>query len=115
MADTGIITQSSASVLHDVDEFYFGGSVPWYHGTELVEDGSRVRVTMSDPESDDESETKEYVLSAVQIKDAYLEAKRRGYRLCCAADIESEQLGYGCAQDLDVVLQTACYGELVFG
>lgn len=115
MTSTGIFTQSAASILQDVDEFYFGGTLPWYHGSKLTEDGSRVRVTMDDPESDDESRTKDYELSAAQIKEAFREAKQKGYNLCCAADIESEQLGFGCAQDLDIILQTACYGELVFG
>ena len=115
MANTGIFTQSAASILQDVDEFYFGGALSWYHGTELTKDGSRVRVTLNDPESDDESQTKDYELSATRIKEAYHEAKQKGYHLCCAAAIESEQLGFGCVQDLDIILQMACYGELVFG
>lgn len=28
---TGIFTQTAASVLEDVEEFYFG-YLPWYHG-----------------------------------------------------------------------------------
>jgi hypothetical protein len=115
MTSTGIFTQSAASVLQDVEEFYFGGALPWYHGSKLTEDGSHVIVTMEDPEADDESETKDYELSAAQIKEAFREAKQKGYNLCCAADIESEQLGFGCVQDLDIILQTACYRELVFG
>ncbi|MFF1880252.1 hypothetical protein ACFVVC_02120 [Pseudarthrobacter sp. NPDC058196] len=115
MTNTGIFTQSADSVLQDVDEFYFGGALPWYHGSKLTEDGSRVLVTLDDPEADDESQTKDYELSASQIKEAFRKAKGKGYNLCCTADIESEQLGFGCVQDLDIILQTACYGELVFG
>lgn len=115
MSATGIFTQSAASVLRDVDEFYVGGVLPWFHGTELTDDGSRVRVELADPESDDESRTKAYELSAAQIKEAFRTTKARGYHLCCVDDIQSEQLGDGCVQDLDIVLQTACYGELVFG
>lgn len=82
MTSTGIFTQSAASVLQDVEEFYFGGALPWYHGSKLTEDGSHVIVTMEDPEADDESETKDYELSAAQIKEAFREAKQKGYNLC---------------------------------
>lgn len=114
MAATGIFTQPAESILTDVEEFYFGGVVPWFHGAKRNEDGSRVLVTLSDPEGDDLDETKEYELSASRIKDAFVTANTQGYHLCCAEDIFTEQLGYGCAQDLDIILQTACYGELVF-
>lgn len=113
---TGIFTQPAASVLEDVDEFYFGGVSPWFHGTRLSDDGRFVVVTLTDPDEDDGANetTKEYTLSAGRVKDAFLEAKRLGYHLCCENEIADEQLGYGCAQDLGIVLQTACYGRLVF-
>ena len=60
MTNTGIFTQSAASVLQDVEEFYFGGALPWYHGSKLTEDGLHVSITLDDPESDDESKTKDY-------------------------------------------------------
>ncbi|UKA48166.1 hypothetical protein LFT48_11855 [Arthrobacter sp. FW305-123] len=53
MTNTGIFTQSAASVLQDVEEFYFGGALPWYHGSKLTEDGLHVSITLDDPESDD--------------------------------------------------------------
>lgn len=113
---TGIFTQPATSVLEDVDEFYFG-YLPWYHGTELTKDNARVRVTLTDPEEDegDDETTKVYELTATQIKEAFTTAGSKSYHLCCAEEIRDEQLGLGCAQDLDIILQTACYGELVFG
>lgn len=112
---TGIFTQTAASVLEDLDEFYFG-YCPWFHGTKLVEDGTRIQVTMTDPDEDegDNETTKTYELSAQNIKDAFAAAKQKGYGLCCKTDIEDEQLGLGCAQDLDIILQMACYKELTF-
>lgn len=112
---TGIFTQSAASILEDVDEFYFGGILDWHHGTELTSDGTAVVVTLSDPDADDFEVTVDYPLSAEKIKQAFTTAKQKRYNLCCRSDIEDEQLGYGCAMDLDVILQTACYGQIVFG
>jgi len=115
-APTGILTQPAASVLEDVDEFFFG-YLPWYHGSVYNADRSRLIVTMTDPDEDegDNETTKTYELSAQQIKDAFATAKQKRYHLCCEADIADEQLGLGCAQDLDIILQVACYDELVFG
>lgn len=115
MSTHGILTQSAASILEDVDDFYFGGVLPWYHSAELTTDGARVIVRLGDPEADDEGQTKTYELSAAQIKKAFTAALEKKYSLCCAGEIATEQLGLGCAQDLDIILQTACYGELVFG
>lgn len=112
---TGIFTQTAASVLEDVEEFYFG-YLPWYHGSKYNEAGDRLIVTMTDPDEDggDNETTKTYELSAQNIKDAFTAAKQKGYGLCCKTDIEDEQLGLGCAQDLDIILQMACYKELTF-
>lgn len=114
MTRTGIFTQSAESVLQDVDEFYFGGALPWFHGTELIPADSKIRVHLDDPEQD-EGISKAYDLTATQIKNAFQAAKLNGYRLCCVDDIQNERLGYGCVQDLDIILQTACYGRLIFG
>lgn len=113
---TGLFTQPSESILEDVEEFYFG-YLPWFHGSTYNDDRTRVLVTMTDPDQDEgENETtKVYELSAQNIKDAFTAATQKGYGLCCKADITQEQLGYGCAQDLDIILQMACYKELVFG
>lgn len=35
--------------------------------------------------------------------------------LCCGDALSREELGYGCAQDVDIVLQFALLGELVYG
>lgn len=35
--------------------------------------------------------------------------------LCCKDDMIGDHLGLGCAQDWDIVLQQAVYGEQVFG
>lgn len=114
MANTGLSTQSDDSVLLDLEEFYFG-SLSWYHGSERdTHDPSRTNVTLDDPD-EDEGVTKVYPLTADQIREAFKTAKDKGYHLCYAEDITTEQLGYGCAQDLDIIVQTACYGELVFG
>lgn len=113
---TATLTQDDHSLLQDIEEFYFG-DLPWFHGASLVQtEPPLLKVTLTDPESDDDSneETKTYELSAAQVHGAFTKAQEYGYDLCCAEEIVSEQLGYGCAQDLDVILQTACYGELVF-
>lgn len=109
---TGIHTQTADELLTQVDEFYFG-YLSWYFGTERK--GDRLEITLSDPDADDESTTKEYLVSANQLKEAFAKAKERGYHLCCERDIVEEGIGLGCAQDLDIIVQTACYGELVFG
>lgn len=111
---TGIFTQSAESVLEDV-EFIFG-YLPWYHGSVYTADRTSLVVTMTDPNEDegDNESTKNYELSGAKFKDAYATAKMKGYRLCCAGEIDQEQLGLGCAHDLDVILQTACYGEVTF-
>lgn len=106
---SGITRQSASSILTETEEFYTGG-LEWHHGAAVVE--NEVQVTLSDPDADDFDEVVEYHLSAQNIRDAYRKAK--GYALCCKNDIESEGFGYGCAQDFDIVIQTACYGELVF-
>lgn len=113
MSATGLFTQTAASVLEDLDEFYFG-YCPWFHGTKLVEDGTRIQVTMTDLDEDegDNEIVKVYELSAQNIKDAFTEAKQGRFHLCCASEIENEQLGYGCAQDLNIIVQTACYGKV---
>lgn len=108
----GLFTQPAASVLEDLDEFYFGGMLDWYHGTSLSDDATTIRVTLEDP--DDEDRTKTYELRAAAIRDAYIEARKAGYDLCCSRDIDEEGLGHGCVQDLAITLQTACYGTLVF-
>lgn len=108
---SGITRQSASSILTETEEFYTGG-LEWYHGAAVVD--SEVQVTLSDPDADDFDEVIEYHLSAQNIRDAYRKAKDKGYALCCKNDIESEGFGYGCAQDFDIVIQTACYGELVF-
>lgn len=108
----GIHTQTADELLTEVDEFYFGYS-SWYFGTEHK--GDRLKITLSDPDADDESTTKDYLVSATQLKNAFTEAKKRGYYLCCERDIVEEGIGFGCAQDLGIIVQTACYGELVFG
>lgn len=112
---TGIFTQTAASVLEDVEEFYFG-YMPWYHGSKYNEAGDRLIVTMTDPDEDDgdNETTKEYTLSAAQFKDAFTAAKAGKFHLCCEQDIAEEQLGLGCAQDLDIILQTACYKDVIF-
>lgn len=110
---TGIFTQPAASILEDVEDFYFG-SLPWMGRRKIADDGKTIVVRMHDPE-EDEGVTKVYPLTADQIREAFKTAKDKGYHLCCAEDITTEQLGYGCAQDLDIIVQTACYGELVFG
>lgn len=116
MAATGIFTQPAASVLADVEEFYTGGVLPWFHGVRFNDDRTGVLVTLSDPDGENlDAETRTYELSASQIKDAFVTAKTQGYHLCCAEDIFAEQLGLGCIQDLDMILQTACYGEPIFG
>ena len=102
---SGITRQSASSILTETEEFYTGG-LEWYHGAVMVE--NEVQVTLSDPDANDFD-------SAQNIRDAYRKAKDKGYALCCKNDIESEGFGYGCAQDFDIVIQTACYGELVFG
>lgn len=112
----GIFTQA-ASVLEDVEEFHFG-YLPWLHQISRDDaDTSKLLVTMTDPDEDegDNETTKVYELSAAQIKQAFTTAKEKGCNLCCKSDIEAEQLGYGCAEDLDLILQTACFGEAVFG
>ena len=111
----GIFGQSAASVLEDVDEFFFGGCTPWIEAISLDAPRSRLRVTIWDPDAEEGTSTRVVELSANQIKEAYQEAKRREYRLCCARTIESDELGAGCAQDLDIVIQTACFGRLVYG
>lgn len=116
MTNPGIDTQSAASILEDVDDFYFGGCLPWFHGTRISGTGAKVIVTLTDPDEDDgDDETaKDYELSARHIRNAFAKAEKQGYHLCCLDEIVNEQLGCGCAQDLDIILQTACYGELVF-
>lgn len=109
---TGIHTQTADELLTDVEEFYFGYNT-WFFGAER--DGDHLVITVSDPDADDESTTKEYRVNATGLHNAFTEAKKRGYYLCCKEDITQEGLGFGCAQDLEIIVQTACYGELVFG
>lgn len=113
---SGIFTQRAASILAEVDEFYMGGFAPWYHGTELNADGRTIAVYMDDPQSDErDPEQGTYNLTATQIKKAYTKALHEGYALCCHRGIATDGIGSGCAQDLDITLQIACYGDLVFG
>lgn len=109
---SGIFTQSAPSILDDVVEFYFGGTIPWI--IRRHRDGSRIDITMWNPDGDEIGDPKVYSLTGGDIKKAYFSAKSSGAYLCCARDIENEGLGYGCAQDLDVVLQTATYGKVIF-
>jgi hypothetical protein len=114
----GIMTQSAQSILEEVDEFYFGGVIPWYHGTELVsEDGSlRLNVSLTDPEDDTNAVVVTYgPFSAARMRGSFLALVEQGQPLCCVQDILEEGIGYGCAQDLDLILQHVCYGEIIFG
>lgn len=114
MSITGLSAQSDESVLVDVEEFYFGG-IPWHHGSKRdTNDLNITNVILDDPD-EDEGVGKIYPLTAGKIREAFKIASEKGYHLCCAEAITSDQLGYGCAQDLDIILQTACYGEIVFG
>lgn len=116
MPTTGIYAQSAGSIREDVLTFYFGGTAPWIVSRETTaEPYPKLKLTLWNPENEDPDDLKQYEVTSSQIKDAFSEANRRGYHLCCRNDIQNEQLGYGCAQDLDIILQTAAYGRLVFG
>lgn len=110
----GIRTQPAADLLEQVEEFYIG-YLPWHHGAKRK--GSDIVITMTDSEldEDDNEIIKEYTLSAQQLRDAFETARKKGYYLCCKEDVIKEGIGFGCAQDFDIIIQTACYGELVFG
>ncbi|WP_026927417.1 hypothetical protein [Granulicoccus phenolivorans] len=114
---TGLFTQPADAVLDDVGAFYTGGVLPWFHSAVRSRtDPHRLAVTLWDPEAATEGGAlRVYTLTATDLKNAVREARRRGYRLCCAADVTGEGIGSGCAWDFDVIVQTACYGELVFG
>lgn len=109
----GIFRQPARSVLTDLDEFYFG-YLPWLHSRQLNDDRSRITVVMSNPAEDDLTDTITCELSAADVKNAVTTAMQSGSYLCCLSDIVSDQLGAGCAQDLDIILQTACYGRIAF-
>lgn len=105
----GIRTQPADELLEQVDEFYTG-YMPYYYGTDR--EGDRVVVHLEDPNT---GKTRKYELSAQQVRDAFTKAIEKNYYLCCKQDIHEEGFGYGCAQDFGIIIQTACYGELVFG
>jgi hypothetical protein len=64
-------------------------------------------------------------LSAKQFVKAFEKARAESYQvkgegkghggLCCLETMEHDELGLGCAQDHDTVLQYALLGSLVFG
>ena len=115
MCNTGITTQSDDSILEDIEEFYFAGSAPWIRNAQrAIDELPRTLLTMWDPNAEEDTTLKSYTVTADEIRAAFVTAQERGYHLCCAADIQSERLGYGCADDLNLILQTAAYGELVF-
>lgn len=110
----GIRTQPAADLLEQVEEFYIG-YLPWHHGAKRKNSGIVITMTDSELDEDDNEIIKEYTLSAQQLRNAFEAALKKGYYLCCKEEVVEEGIGFGCAQDFDIIIQTACYGELVFG
>lgn len=109
----GIFAQPAESILEDIQDFYFG-SIPWIGRRTLSEDKTSIEARMWDPEGD-EGDFTTYTLTAEQVTQTFTQLLTANKNLCCKVDIITEQLGYGCAADLDFILQQACYGEQVFG
>lgn len=115
---TGILRQSAEEILSDVETFYLGPGSPWIDGIQRSPSDPRLlEITMWDPDdvTEGEGDRVTYRVSAGRLKDAFLAAKKNGLALCCERDIADEQLGLGCAADLDIIIQMACYGRLVWG
>lgn len=111
---TGIAHQSDASLIEDLTSFYTGGNISWYGGALVTEsDPASITVRMWDPDQE-EGVFKDYIITAQQIRDAFDTVREQGY-LCCEHPIAEDQFGYACANDFDVIVQQACYGEVVFG
>lgn len=56
---------------------------------------------------------KQFVAAFQKAADEQRAGKHHG--LCCLETMETDELGLGCAQDHDAVLQYALLGELVYG
>lgn len=51
-----------------------------------------------------------------EFLDALVEAHNRfPHAFCCWEDMTTDELGLGCSDDLDIALQFAVYGDIVFG
>lgn len=101
--------QTDDQILKDVDEFYFGGYIPWLHS--ITREDDALIISMDNPSTD---EATEYRVTAPMLRAATDNAYDVAY-MCCKSDIRDDGLGYGCAQDLDAIIQIACFGELVYG
>ena len=86
---------------------------PWWH--ELDQDGHGIRVTVDDPDHPEGSGvTLTRTLTAAQIHEAFT-ALAAASKLCCGGEMRREGYGYGCAEDADLILQHATFGEVVYG
>lgn len=85
---------------------------PWWH--ELSKDGHGIRVVVDDPEHPEGSGvTLTRTLSAAEIHAAF--DVLAPTHLCCGDEMRREGYGYGCAEDEDLILQQATFGEIVYG
>jgi hypothetical protein len=124
---TFTITTSRTVELHEVVDMMdnvWRDQSPWVGSIER-KTTAKWRITYSAPENDEGDFAAVTLLTAQQLVDAFQKARDNSsqvlgegkghYGLCCLDVMEREELGLGCAQDHDTVLQYAILGELVFG
>ena len=120
-----------ATYVEDINNFYWGAHRPPYlWGTQTVRVGSEKNFSRAllifwvDPElrgityfeGDQltESQTNWSVLTEDQLKMAFIEASRHK-RFCCEPAMIEHGVGYGCANDIDILLQIALFEEVRYG
>lgn len=80
----------------------------WWHT--LEKRGTGAHVVVESPDDWTKEMTKD--LSAKDIHAAFEAAKPE---LCCEDAMSEDGYGFGCANDADIVLQFAMFGETIFG
>lgn len=108
------------TILSDINDFYFGDARPIYlWETELVNMGTLssgkkgLAIKFYDEPMDIMSYPRTSVQSRPDLISAYYKAHTRD-QLCCSETMLEQGVGFGCAHDIDNILQMAIFGEVVY-
>ncbi|MEX5247635.1 UNVERIFIED_CONTAM: hypothetical protein RF649_02990 [Kocuria sp. CPCC 205295] len=102
-------------LLQDIADYDAADSLGWLHELHLDPQAPMLHLSAEDLMDDGEDSACDYRISADKIRASFTALTEDSrVKLCCAAEIIDGGLGYGCLDDVDAVLQHACYGRIIF-
>lgn len=112
-----LLANVTETIVDDLVEFYTAGSIFYLRERKPVRIGSdenNTKALLVKYIQEDAEQVRTRVFETSHLNAAFINAIDSGY-LCCANDMIRDGVGYGCAHDVDIILQFAIFEKVIYG